>query len=94
MAAEVLGLTRQEAARRLARWAAQGWLQRVRRGIYVPVPLESERADLLPEDAWVIAGAAFAPCFISGWSAAGHWALGGPRFHPSRFIGRLFLQPR
>jgi len=75
MAAEVLGLTRQDAARRLARWAAQGWLQRVRRGIYVPVPLESERADSVPEDAWVIADAAFAPCFISGWSAAEHWGL-------------------
>jgi predicted transcriptional regulator of viral defense system len=47
----------------------------VQRGIYVPVPLESERADSSPEDAWVIAEAAFAPCFISGWSAAEHWGL-------------------
>ena len=45
------------------------------RGIYVAVPLESERADSSPEDAWVIAEAAFAPCFISGWSAAEHWGL-------------------
>jgi predicted transcriptional regulator of viral defense system len=39
------------------------------------VPLESERADSSPEDSWVIAEAAFAPCFISGWSAAEHWGL-------------------
>jgi len=75
VAAEALGLTRQEAARRLARWAVQGWLQRVRRGIYVAVPLESERVDAIPEDAWIIADAAFSPCFISGWSAAEHWGL-------------------
>ena len=59
----------------LARWAAQGWLQRVRRGLYVPIPLESERTDSAPEDPWLIAQAAFSPCFISGWSAAEHWSL-------------------
>lgn len=75
MAAEALSISRVDAAKLLSRWAAQAWLQRVRRGIYVPVPLESERADSSPEDAWVIAEAAFAPCFISGWSAAEHWGL-------------------
>lgn len=75
MAAEVLALSNTEAAKLLSRWAAQGWLQRVKRGIYVPVPLESERADAAPEDAWVIAEAAFAPCYICGWSAAEHWGL-------------------
>ncbi|MCJ7838191.1 MAG: type IV toxin-antitoxin system AbiEi family antitoxin domain-containing protein, partial [Burkholderiales bacterium] len=55
MAAKALSLPRTEAAKLLSRWAAQGWLQRVRRGIYVPVPLESERADSAPEDSWVIA---------------------------------------
>lgn len=75
VAAEVLGLTRRDAAKLLSRWAAQGWLQRVRRGIYVPVPLESERADFAPEDAWTIVATAFSPCFISGWSAAEHWGL-------------------
>ena len=75
MAAKVLSLSRIDAAKLLSRWAAQGWLQRVRRGIYVPVPLESERADSAPEDSWIIAEAAFAPCYICGWSAAEHWGL-------------------
>jgi len=75
VAAEALSLTPTVAAKLLSRWAAQGWLRRVRRGIYVPVPLESERADSAPEDFWVIADAAFAPCYISGWSAAEHWGL-------------------
>lgn len=59
----------------LARWATQGWLQRVRRGLYIPVPLESERSDNVPEDSWLIAQSAFAPCFISGLSAIEHWSL-------------------
>ena len=75
LAVEALSVSRVEAAKLLSRWAAQGWLQRVRRGIYVPVPLESERADSAPEDAWPIADTAFAPCFISGWSAAEYWGL-------------------
>ena len=75
LAAEVLSVSRIDAARLLSRWAAQGWLQRVRRGIYVPVPLESERSDASPEDSWLIAETAFAPCFISGWSAIEHWGL-------------------
>ena len=74
-AAVALADTRLAAAKQLARWAEQGWLQRVRRGIYVPVPLESERADSAPEDAWLIANTAFAPCFIAGWSAVEHWSL-------------------
>ena len=74
-AAAALAETRLGASKLLARWAEQGWLQRVRRGIYVPVPLESERADSAPEDAWLIAQTAFAPCFIAGWSAVEHWSL-------------------
>lgn len=75
MVEDALAIPRINAAKLLARWAEQGWLQRVRRGIYVAVPLESERADSPPEDSWVIAEAAFAPCYISGWSAAEHWGL-------------------
>lgn len=75
MVEETLEIPRVNAAKLLARWAAQGWLQRIRQGIYVAVPLESERADSSPEDSWVIAEAAFAPCYISGWSAAEHWGL-------------------
>lgn len=74
-AASVLSLSRNDAAKLLARWASQGWLNRVRRGIYLPVPLESEVADAPPEDAWIIANTAFAPCFVCGWTAAEHWGL-------------------
>jgi predicted transcriptional regulator of viral defense system len=74
-AATALGLTPSTAARRLAAWSRSGWLARVRRGAYVPVPIESESADVALDDPWSVATAMFAPCYIGGWSAAEHWGL-------------------
>ena len=75
LAAEALGLTTAAAARRLAAWSRSGWLARVRRGAYVPVPIESESADVALDDPWSVAAAMFAPCYVGGWSAAEHWGL-------------------
>lgn len=74
-AAGVLELRPDKAAKLLSRWASQGWLARVRRGLYVPVPLESQTADVALEDAWLVAERLFAPCYIGGWSASEHWGL-------------------
>lgn len=70
-----LGVTPAVAARRLATWSRAGWLARVRRGVYVPVPIESESPDVALEDPWAVAAAMFEPCYIGGWSAAEHWGL-------------------
>jgi predicted transcriptional regulator of viral defense system len=74
-AARILGITHFAAARRLAAWSRAGWLARVRRGAYVPVPIESASADVALEDPWPVATAMYAPCYIGGWSAAEHWGL-------------------
>ncbi len=74
-AANILGLPPTRAAQLLARWATQGWLSRVRRGLYVPVPLEARSANVALEDPWIIAHQLFEPCYIAGWSAAEHWEL-------------------
>jgi predicted transcriptional regulator of viral defense system len=74
-AARFLKLPPDKAAKLLSRWASQGWLARVRRGLYVPVPLESQTADVALEDAWLVAESLFSPCYIGGWSAAEHWGL-------------------
>lgn len=74
-AAGTLDLPRNTAAKLLARWAAKGWLSRVRRGLYVPVPLESGTADVPLEDAWPVAARMFERCYIGGWSAAEYWDL-------------------
>jgi predicted transcriptional regulator of viral defense system len=74
-AATSLGVSPKEAAKTLARWTQQGWMSRVRRGLYVPVPLEARTGDVALEDSWIVAERLFAPCYIGGWSAAEHWGL-------------------
>ena len=74
-ASRALNVEQPEAARLLSRWSSRGWLTRVRRGLYVPVPLESPTADLPLDDAWIVADRLFAPCYIGGWTAAAHWGL-------------------
>ncbi len=74
-AAEILGVPADRAAKMLARWARQGWMSRVRQGLYVPVPLEARTADVALEDPWVIAEQLYSPCYIGGWTAAEYWGL-------------------
>jgi predicted transcriptional regulator of viral defense system len=74
-AASILGGTHAVAARKLAAWSRAGWLARIRRGAYVPVPIESASADIALEDPWSVATAMYSPCYIGGWSAAEHWGL-------------------
>ena len=52
-----------------------GWMARVRRGLYIPVPLESRTADMPLEDPWLVAGCLYAPCYIGGWSTAEYLGL-------------------
>jgi predicted transcriptional regulator of viral defense system len=73
--ADTLGVSSTAAAKMLARWAQKGWLSRIRRGVYVPVPLESRTADVALEDPWVIATQLYSPCYIGAWSAAEYWDL-------------------
>jgi predicted transcriptional regulator of viral defense system len=74
-AASSLGVSRREAAKKLAQWTQQGWLSRARRGLYVAVPIESRTTDVALDDPWIIAERLFAPCYIGGWSAAENWDL-------------------
>ena len=74
-AAEILGVPADTAAKMLARWARQGWMSRVRQGLYVPVPLEARTADVALEDPWAIAEQLYPPCYIGGWTAAEYWGL-------------------
>ena len=69
-AAGILNVVFTDASKMLSRWTKKGWMSRVRRGLYIPVPLESRTADVPLEDPWLIAERLFAPCYIGGWSAA------------------------
>lgn len=72
---DVLGVDADSAAKRLSRWAADGWVRRVRRGMYIGVPVEAANPAAWSEDALIVAAAVWAPCYFTGWTSANHWAL-------------------
>jgi predicted transcriptional regulator of viral defense system len=70
-----LGVDADTAAKKLSRWAEQGWLRRARRGLYIPVPVDAANPAAWSEDALIVAAAVWSPCYFTGWTAANHWAL-------------------
>lgn len=74
-AAEILGMSNEGAAKSLARWCDQGWLARIKRGLYVAVPIEADTTGYALEDAWIMIPELFEPAYVGGWSAAEHWDL-------------------
>lgn len=64
---------RSTSSKLLSRWQRQGWLKRVGRGIYVPIPLDALTTEQVLKDPWVLVPALFAPGYIGGWTAAEHW---------------------
>jgi predicted transcriptional regulator of viral defense system len=73
--AAALEIDSTSAAKKLSRWSDQGWVRRVRRGLYIPVPLEAENPARWSEDPLVLADAVWAPCYFTGWTAASQWGL-------------------
>lgn len=57
----------------LAYFVRKGWLARVRRGLYITVPLGTVNPQEYKENPWIVAARVFSPCYIGGWSAAEHW---------------------
>jgi predicted transcriptional regulator of viral defense system len=80
-AARCLGIRSDDMAKTLARWAKQGWLTRIRRGLYAVVPMDASAEDRSVEDAWVLVPELYEPCYIGGWSAAEYWDLTEQIFH-------------
>jgi predicted transcriptional regulator of viral defense system len=74
-AAGALGISRQDAAKRLAAWASRGWLRRLRRGLYLAVPVDAQDPGAWSEDSWYLADLVWNPCYVTGWSSANHWSL-------------------
>lgn len=74
-AAEILGTNTSGTAKMLSRWSEKGWVSRIKRGVYLPVPIEAKTPEISIEDSWAIAERLFSPCYIGGWSAAEYWDL-------------------
>ena len=89
--AEALEVDADAAAKKLSRWAADGWLRRARRGLYIPVPVDARNPDAWSEDPLIAATAIWSPCYFTGWTAANHWALTDQVFRTTvvRTAGRV-----
>ena len=74
-ASQILNVSRYRAASLLAMWARHAWVHRIRRGLYIPIPLQSTSTEVTPEEPWLISHKLFSPCYIGGWTAAHHWGL-------------------
>lgn len=75
VAAKILGIEHIKASTLLIYLARKGWLQRVRRGLYMPIALEAQVSDEVLSDPWIIANSVFDPCYVGGWDAVSHWGL-------------------
>lgn len=92
-AAVLLGRDTGDTARLLGYLARRGWLTRVRRGLYLTVPLHARRSGEWVEDSWVVASRVFAPCYIGGWSASEYWDFTDQLFRTTLVIsGTKFRQ--
>lgn len=70
-----LNVDRQMAAKLLARWHTQRWLQRVGPGLYTVIPIDARATEQVLEDSWILVPALFGEAYVGGWSAAEHWDL-------------------
>jgi len=73
--AVVLNLSQEKVRRLLVYWESRGWLSRLRRNLYITVPLGTVNPSEYTEDPWIMAINVFSPCYVGGWSAAEHWNL-------------------
>ena len=84
--AETLNVHHQEAGRLLSRWCKNGWLKRLTRGAYVPVPLEATSSDVVAEEPLLIVDALYAPGYIAGYSAIKHWDFSEQIFETTTYF--------
>lgn len=56
-------------------WVSRGWITRIKKGLYMTVPLGTVKPKERKEDSWIVAAKVFEPCYIGGWSACEHWGL-------------------
>lgn len=72
-AASLLGIPPHEASKSLSRWAKQGWITRIRYGLYAVVSIDALSKDQPLENMWILIPEIFSPGYIGGWSAAEYW---------------------
>lgn len=78
-AATILRMSTRVVAKLLSRWVEQGWLARIKRGVYIP--LEQANRNISLKEPWIIAEKLYHPCYISALTAAHYWRLTEQEVH-------------
>ena len=73
--ANELTINNKAASLMLAYYAKNGWLSRIKRGLYVPLTMETSNTNVTLDSPWVIATKCFEPCYIGGWTAVSYWGF-------------------
>jgi predicted transcriptional regulator of viral defense system len=75
LVSKTLKIPAQEAGRLLSRWNKNGWIKRIKRGSYIPIPLESTTSKVVVEEPFLVVDSLYSPGYIAGFSAIKHWDL-------------------
>ncbi|OGV28477.1 MAG: hypothetical protein A3E88_05055 [Legionellales bacterium RIFCSPHIGHO2_12_FULL_35_11] len=94
MVSETLNISQQEAGRVLSRWNRQGWIKRIKRGVYIPIAAEDITGMCSIEDSWILADRLFSPGYIGGFSAIKHWDFSEQLFETTTFFTSKKIQDR
>lgn len=86
LVSEILELSSQESGRILSRWNQQGWVKRIKHGVYIPIPVEDLTGNASIEDPWTVAMYLFSPGYIGGFSAIKHWDFSEQLFEITVFF--------
>ena len=70
-----LEISKQEATRILYRWNKSGWVKRIKRGVYIPVSIDSTLDYATIDSPYLVADSLYGPGYIGGFSAIKHWDL-------------------
>jgi len=94
-ASKIIGLPVKDTRLYLGYLARRGWLSRVKRGLYVSVPLGTVNPQKYRDNPWIVANRIFAPCCIGGWSAAEYWEITDQIFNSVFvFTARMFRKKK
>jgi len=73
LVSEIFNISTQEAGRLLSRWNKSGWIKRIKRGSYIPIPIESTTSKIIIEEPFLVIDALYSPGYIAGFSAIKYW---------------------
>ena len=71
--AKTLEMSTPEASKLLSKWCVQGWVARVKRGLYVVIPLDATSGESALSDPLTLLPYLFKEYYMGGWTALEHW---------------------